>query len=175
MNYTRAQVLQACVDYGPLVTPIVGIDSAQLLAALAENESSMGANCGPRLEPAWDFGGVYAKDQQQQTLLEEYGQAAACSYGPLQVMFYNASGYTPTELNTDLTLAIRASIAYMNTLIREWHPQTVADVGEMWNSGSLVNSAKGEVPAPGVVLYCQELVENYQKAAGWLPPKLVTK
>jgi hypothetical protein len=162
VTWPRGDVLAACKTYAPIVTAVVGIDSAQLLAAISANESSVGADCGPRLEPAWDTGGKYAEDPDQASLLSQFGQAAARSYGPFQIMFYNAPGYTPDELNTDLKMVTMASIYFLNKQIRVFQPKTIYAIGQIWNGGH------PGANSPGVVLYCKELQDNYDAAAGWL-------
>src|ERR1700722_3771531 len=150
VTWPREAVLQACKTYAPIVSIIDGLDSAQLLAAIAANESSVGENCGPRYEAEWDVGGKYASNQQQATLLSQYGSDAARSYGPWQVMFYNAPGYTPAELNTDLKMATMASVTFLNKQIRMMRPQSIIHVGQIWNGGHI------GADSPGVMLYCKE-------------------
>jgi hypothetical protein len=166
ISWPKQSVVAACVTYAPLVTEIEGIDSRHLLLAMAQKESSMGYDCTPRHEPAWDANGRYASDPQQALLLEQYGRDAACSYGPLQVMFYNAPGYTPHELNTDLSIAMRAAIAYLNKQIRHFSPKTVGEVGQVWNHGSIVRLPNH--PSLQVQLYCTKLEVNYHDAPAWL-------
>ena len=165
VSWPRSEVLHACQSYGPLVTPIEGIDSVLLLAAIAANESTVGVDCGPRFEPGWYWGGPYANNHQQAALLAQYGKAAASSYGPLQIMFYNAPGCTPEELNTNLSLVVRVSIEYLNKQIGEFSPKTVMDVGECWNGGHIVRPPAQ--PSAKVQQYCKDLEANYIAAATW--------
>ena len=164
--WPREAVLMQCKNYAPLVPLMEGIEPARLLAALAMNESSLGANSGPRHEPAWDVGGKYASDPEQAKLLSLYPYFAACSFGPWQIMFYNCSGYTPTELNTDLSLVTRATISYLSRQIQRWKPSTIQAIGEIWNHGSPVRPPA--VASPGVQLYCKDLAGNYIAAETWL-------
>lgn len=166
VTWPRSAVLQACKGYSALLPPIDSVDPARLLAALAMNESSLGDDCGPRLEPAWDVGGEYASNPQQAANLAQFGQAAAKSYGPWQLMFYNAPGYTPTELNTDLSLVTRATIGYLYKQIKRWNITTVQAVGELWNWGH--PDQPGVVDPTGVQIYCRDLAENYIAAETWL-------
>jgi hypothetical protein len=150
---------------------------AQILAALAKNESSLGEECGPRYEPSWDVNGFDGRNPQQAQLLARCGiilagdgtfrAAAACSYGPFQIMYYNASGYSPQELNTDLNAVSRASIAYLNQQIATWKPTSVAAIGWMWNGGDLDPARIANLPL-GVQNYGKQLVSNYIAAATWL-------
>lgn len=164
VSWPRDQVLGTCKTYSALLPEIAGIDPAMVLAALAMNESSLGLNCGPHHDPAWDIGGEYASNPEQAKLLEEYPYLAACSFGPLQIEYYNAAGWgTPTELNAELSLVMRASIAYLGREITRWKPTTLQTIGQIWNHGSpTVN------PSQGVKNYCNDLAGNYVAAEGWL-------
>lgn len=165
--WPRTDVLTSCNNYALLLPAMDDVDPARLLAALAMNESSLGANCGPRHEPAWDVGGAYGSDPQQAKLLSLYPYAAACSYGPWQIMYYNAAGYTPSELNSDLSMVTRATIGYLSRQIAHWKITTVQAVGEMWNWGH--PHRPGEVADPvGVQVYCHDLAGNYIAAEEWL-------
>lgn len=176
VSWPRDQVLGVCKQYAPLLPPIDGLDPARVLAALAMNESTVGLNCGPRYEPSWDTNGTYGKNPQQASNLAEYGsvldedgvwrKAAACSYGPWQVMFYNVPGYTPAELNSDLPLVSRASIGYLGRQIQRWKLTTLQEIGEMWNWGH--PEEPFEVVPEEVQNYCKDLAGYYVVAADWL-------
>jgi hypothetical protein len=166
VTWPRSAVLMSCKNYAPLLPPIDGLDPARLLAALAMNESSLGDDCGPRYEAAWDIGGEYASNPVQAKNLELFPYAAACSYGPWQLMFYNAPGYTPTELNGDLSLVTRATIGYLVRQIQRWKITTVQGIGELWNHGSPV--IPPATPSVGVQMYCRDLAGNYIAAEMWL-------
>jgi hypothetical protein len=167
ISWPREAVLQACRTYGPLLPPIIGLDPVRMLAALAMNESSLGADCTPRHEPDWDIGGIYASNPEQAKLLEEFPYMAACSMGPWQIMYYNAAGWgTPTDLNTDLSLVTRASLSYLTKQIKRWNIKTLDGIGQVWNHGSPV--IPPAVPSAGVQMYCKDLAGNYVAAEGWL-------
>lgn len=167
ISWPRSAVLTSCKSYAPLLPPIDGIDPARMLAAMAMNESSLGANCGPHYDPIWDVDGLYGKDPEQAKLLAEYPHLAACSYGPWQIEYYNAAGWgTPTELNTDLSLVTRASIAYLGREIQRWKIANLLVIGQVWNHGSPIIPPK--VPSAGVEKYCKDLAGNYIAAEGWL-------
>lgn len=161
-------MLGACKNYAPLLPEMAGVDPVRLLAALAMNESTVGMNCGPKHEDTWDVGGRYASDPVQAKNLEMFPYTAAMSYGPWQIMFYNAPGYTPTELNTQLLLVTRATIAYLSKQIQRWKITTVQQIGEMWNWGHPSKPGEFSKDPAGVQLYCQELSGNYIAAEGWL-------
>lgn len=138
-NYTREQIAQACRAYGPLLRleNAPGVDGPTLLWALSGRESSFGANCKPRFEPAYYTGGRYAAADSQKALIAEFGQDAAYSYGPWQVMLCNAPGFTPDELGMDLEKAAVATVGFINRriLIAE-HATTVDQVADAYNSGN---------------------------------------
>jgi hypothetical protein len=167
ITWPRLDVLKSCKTNAVLLPVIENLDPARLLAALAMNESSLGINCGPRHEPAWDVGGTYGSDPEQAKLLALWPYQAACSYGPWQVMYYNVAGYTPTELNTDLAMVTRATIGYLSRQIAHWKVTTVQEIGEMWNWGH-PNIAHVVKDPTGVEIYCHNLAGNYIAAQGWL-------
>ncbi len=156
-TFTPLQIANQCRLSGSSVTPLpAGVDGAQLLWAISGNESSFGANCTPRHEPAFDAGGVYGDDAAMKPLLAKYGTAAAYSYGPWQMLFCNApAGYAPPDMLV-LSKAAWATVTFLNELLRRWKPQTMAAIGETWNAGHpLVNLSAG------VARYVAELVSNY--------------
>jgi hypothetical protein len=154
-NFTTAQMIAACVRYGSQIGPLpAGVDGAQLLWALAGNESSFGANCQPRHEAAFDVGGAYATHAPMPIWLERYGSAGACSYGPLQLLLCNAPlTFGPSSFD-DLNLAVQASIGFLNVLLRQYKPQSLAEIGECWNAGHIC-------PDPA---YVAKLAANYAVA-----------
>ena len=156
-NFTPQQISDQCRLSGPTILGIPhGIDGAQLLWAMSGNESSFGVNCSPRHEPAFDVGGVYGSGVAMTTLLTKYGSAAACSYGPWQIMFVNCpSGWTPDDLS-NLGLATRATVLFLEKLLTRWRPSDLAGIGECWNAGHpMVN------PSAQVAAYVQKLTANY--------------
>ena len=158
-NFTPKQVADQCRISGPDLAGLPrGVDGAQLLWAMAGNESSFGVNCTPRHEPAFDVGGVYGSSPAMVSLLAKFGTAAACSYGPLQMMFCNAApGTKPSDFD-DIQTAFRLSVDFLNRQLKHWRPSSLEDIGEMWNAGRpLIN------PSPGVRAYTRRLAENYAK------------
>ena len=137
-NFTRAEIAAACVRYGSQVGPLPpGVDGAQLLWALAGVESSFGADCQPRHEPAFDTGGMYATHYPMPIWLSRYGSAGACSYGPWQLLLCNAPlTYAPGSFDT-LMLAASATMAFLNSKLRQWNPQSLAQIGDCWNAGHI--------------------------------------
>jgi hypothetical protein len=137
-NFTREQIAAVCVQYGSQVGPLPpGVDGTQLLFAISGVESSFGADCQPRHEPAFDTGGMYATHAPMPQLLSLYGSSGACSFGPLQIMLCNApSTYSPVTFD-QLDLAMSASVLFLNSKLRQWKPQTLAQIGECWNAGHI--------------------------------------
>lgn len=110
-----------------------------LLAAIMFCESNMGKNTKPRVEPAYLPGGHYFSAEHVQTAYEEYGEAAAASYGPWQVLYITAQelGFAgdPEELaepETNLSFAIK----YINERAMKRGAHTVGQVADAYNSGS---------------------------------------
>ena len=161
MPFTKAQLQVECDLFGPSVGPLpAGIDGATLLMALAGNESSYGANVTPRHEPAFDVGGIYGSSPEQAPLLAKYGSAAACSYGPWQLMFCNTpQPASPSDFDS-LNLACQYTVSYLNSLLRRFKPQTVGEIGSCWNAGHILQN-----PGPGVQEYMAELIQNYAACA----------
>lgn len=156
-SFLKSDVLSACQKYGPQLHVGPGIDGVKVMAAISFNESSCGANCGPRHEPAYDKGGSLSTGKLQTTLLEEFGSAAAYSYGPWQMMFINFIGYTPTQLLTDLDGCADQFVKFFNSyVISTRKAETLDDMGQIWNSGHL-----SLVPSPGVLTYCKNLQTAY--------------
>jgi hypothetical protein len=140
MNFAKADVLAMCNLYGPnlKLDPAGELDGRGVMAAIASNESSLGANCGPRHEPAYDVGGSLAQGKAQQLLLERFGAAAACSYGPWQMMFDNFVTEDPGVLETELEICAHEFVEFFNRyVIGVRRAVTLADVGEVWNLGHI--------------------------------------
>lgn len=159
VSFPRSEILALCAEYGPGMK----IDPSQpqllgkyVMAAVAANESALGANCTPRHEPGWDVGGAYSRDPEQVALLEEFGSAAACSYGAWQVMFYNCSGYTPKELTEDAEAGAKCFLAYFNNYVNRKGAITLEQIGQVYNGGHVTES-----PIPEVQQYTTKLAQSY--------------
>lgn len=154
MTFTREQIAKACRDYGrSLLNLPPDVDGPQLMWALAGNESSFGANCTPRFEKSY-FSGRYSKEPPMPHLISLFGEAAACSYGPWQVMLCNCYGYKPEEFS-DLEKCAEAFIAFLNRQLERQKPVTLKEVFDMYNSGNWRDSI---VPTD----YIAKGVKNYQ-------------
>jgi hypothetical protein len=155
-NFTPAEIAVQCKLSGSQVGPLpASVTGAQLLWAMAGNESSFGVRCTPRHEPAFDVGGEYATHAPMPALLAKYGSAAACSYGPWQILLANAASYTPADFSV-LTEAAAATIAYLNQQLRAFRPQSLAQIGSLWNSGGPNHSDN-----PKVAAYIAQLTKFY--------------
>ncbi len=159
-RFPKADVLAACAKYGPSLKVPAGLDGVRVMAALASNESSYGANCGPRHEPAYDVGGgVWHGSAAQKALVTEYGAEGASSYGPWQLMLINCPGRSPHDLIFSLVSCAESFVAFFNSYVAHWGPENLADVGQIFNGGHKTNN-----PAPGVARYCADLEAAYNAA-----------
>lgn len=136
-----------CLKYGPLLLLPEGIDGAALMWAIAGRESTFGHNTTPRHEPAYDVGGMYSEEERQAELLRRYHAAAACSYGPWQVMLDNCGAMTPSDLD-DPEKAARAFVGHMNGYVLGTRKaETVEQIAQTYNSGNFLHPAIGSVLA----------------------------
>jgi hypothetical protein len=157
-SFQKQDVLAACQRYGPLLESPDGLDGAHIMGAIATNESSLGLNCGPRHEPSYDVGGaIYNGSTMQQSLVREFGTAAACSFGPWQMMFINCPGYMPADLETNVEDCARCFVSFFNSyVIHARKAQNLNEIGQVWNAGHI-----SAAPAPGVLRYCADLQQAY--------------
>lgn len=164
-SFAKADVLAACTKYGPLLHLSSALDGPSVMEAIAMNESSMGVNCGPRHEPAYDTGGRYCVGRQAQ-LVTAFGSAAAASYGPWQMMFQNfMNSRTPAQLLIDLDACAQDFVTFFNDyVVGVRHAVTISDIGQVWNSGHIARPPA--VPSPNVMTYVDHLQSNYATALG---------
>lgn len=142
-GFPNQQVIDQCAAAGAELQAPADLDGRRIMLAIAAVESGgadprqAGANCGPRLEPAYDVNGsFYLKSPIQQGLVTTWGSPAAMSYGPWQMMFCNFSqGVTPLEVETDLARLALEFVRQFNQFERRWKFQTLEDIGEVWNMG----------------------------------------
>jgi len=139
------------------------VDPQVFLGAFSLCESSGGKNNKPKHENAYDIGGTYCKGKQFE-LVQQYGQAAACSYSSFQLMFicFYEMGFTPTPLQAgNDEYAMPAVVKFFNVRIfRERHlgiPNFIGMAGDAYNSG---NYKDRNVPAD----YINKLIKNYHAA-----------
>jgi hypothetical protein len=155
-KFASSDVAAACRVFGPSLKGLpAGVVGANLLWAICGNESSYGVNCVPRHEPAYDVGGMYAAEATQAALLLKYGPAAACSYGPMQVMLCNAPASSAPDDFNDLSTAIRYAVFALNSLLARFKPTRIAEVGYCYNGGHIAN------PNPAAKNYGTRLAARY--------------
>jgi hypothetical protein len=160
-SYPPDQVAAFCAQWAPSLQTSLppSIDAATLLYAFTGNESSFGANCTPRHEPAFDVGGPYAEAPSQAPLLVKFGAAGACSYGPFQIMLCNCpAGTTPDEMG-QLDIAFMCSVTFMKKQFLRFVPNDVRSCGAIWNCGHVPRPGEW---LPGVTKYANDLLANYQ-------------
>lgn len=158
-NFSRDQVIATCQQYGPQVHAPAGLNPVVLMAAIARNESSFGANCGPRHEPSFDVGGeVYVRSPQIQAMVQKFGAAAACSYGPWQMLFPNFQPQlSVSDALGNLEALAQQFVTYFNRyVIGAAKASTLSEVGMVYNAGHIM-----QTPGPGVRAYCAELQAGY--------------
>lgn len=177
VSFSRSEIARLCRAWGGMLWLPAGINGPTLLWALAGNESSFGANCAPRHEHAYDVGGAYAKNPEQAALLEKYGSAAACSYGPWQILLVNVQpapktgqpAVGPEDMARPDFCAMK-TVQFLNRRILEpQKPTTVEEIAEAWNSGKW---RWQDVP-PGVETYAADCRKYYDAAATEMPPAAV--
>lgn len=127
----------------------VGLDTppalsgTKLLRAIAQVESSGGAQNIPRFERAYSVGGHYFRRAQHvRDAWGQYGDLAACSYGPWQILYIVALelGYNgaPWQL-TDPPESGPMVVKLLNRRIFGKGARTLAEVGDAYNSGSFAD------------------------------------
>lgn len=162
--FARDLVIASCRHYGPELKVEAPLNGARVALAIASNESSVGANCGPRHEPSYDTdGAIYKASALQRELVQSYGPAAACSYGPWQMMFVNIDrGVSPGDLLTDLDLCARNFVRFFNSYVIDVRRAvSLTDIGQVWNGGH-----KTPTPSPAVEAYCAHLAAAYAALVG---------
>lgn len=162
-SFDRDRVFAVCRHYGPELNVGPDLDAIRVALAIASNESSVGANCGPRHEPGYDVdGAIWRNSALQQKLVTEFGPAAACSYGPWQMMFINFEhGISPSDLLSDLDLCARNFVKFFNGyVIATRKAVSLGDIGQVWNAGHV-----RAIPSPDVERYCEHLATAYAQFA----------
>lgn len=134
------------------------LDATGVLHALGFVESSHGKYSVPRFEPAYSRKGRYASRANDQ----RWGDAAACSYGPWQIMFINAQGQvpaiTPAEMQTSpVSCAVATALFLDNVVLGRQGAQAIEQVLDAWNTGKFTDSI---LPAGD---YVSRGAEDYRK------------
>lgn len=141
-SFPKSAVAAACQTYGPqlVLDGIVDwrgnvVDPILAMWAFSGNESSFGADCDPRFEPAY-FSGRYSTASWQAELNEQFGQDAAKSYGCWQVMLCNCpTGMTPSDFE-QIEAGAQAFVFCMNRMVRAQQPKTLDELADMYNTGN---------------------------------------
>lgn len=175
-NYTKPEIAKLCFAYGDLLKDHLensddgsGLDDPelrriqgpQLLFAIAGVESSFGANCKPRYEPAYMPGGLYYQQSTPssafRTLYAKYGRDAAASYGPWQLLLCNAPGFTPYELANDAEKACQATIGFFKRYVFGIRfARTLEQIADTYNSGTWRDAV-----TPTVQGYIRKVTHSY--------------
>lgn len=158
MTFAREDVARACRAWGGHLWLPPDIDGPRLMWAISGCESSFGANCTPRHEPAYDLGGRYASDPAQAKLLEQFGAAGACSYGPWQIMLVNCqSGVSPDDMTRAERCAMETAGFINRRILQHLQAKTIEAIAMAYNSGKWNWE---DVPA-GVARYAAQCREYY--------------
>ena len=136
-TFPQSDVLAACAQYGPMLKVAAGLDPVKVMIALASNESSIGANCGPRPEPFYQ----HSHQPEQVALNQKYGELAWSSHGPWQMMFENFTPETQeaiaagtVQLADYATEFVRFFNMYVITVRKA---VTLPQIGSVWNLGHI--------------------------------------
>lgn len=155
--FAAEDVARACRAWGPQLRVPAGVDGVKLLWALSGCESSFGKHAWPRHEPAYDCGGRYAMNAEQAHLLDLYGAAAACSYGPWQLLLVNVEPQASPDEMENLNRCAMATVQFLNRLLEREKPQTLEEIAEAYNSGKW----RWQVVPPGVERYAEDCRKYY--------------
>lgn len=144
VRFPNPAVIAVCKKYGSQLKVPFTLEGWRVMLAIAAVESggsvpaAAGLDCGPRHEPAFDTGGWFGDySEPQKELIKKFGSpAAACSYGPWQMMLCNFSeGLTPDQLNTDLELCAVEFVREFNLEQSRFAWMLLAQIGQVWNTG----------------------------------------
>jgi hypothetical protein len=120
----------------------------------------------PRVEAAYLPGGpYYRRSLAVRTAYQTYGEAAAASWGPWQLMYPTAYelGFRgrPQDL-TDAAVSLPYVVEYLNRRVFCWTPLELGDIADGYNSGSCVDQI---VPRD----YIKKFIRAYEhEARDWL-------
>lgn len=88
------KIVSACENLSKQISFTFKIDVTKFLIALSGVESSFGKNNVRRFEKAYFTGGIYYKNSPKlQDEVKKYGEDAACSWGPWQILHIVACEY----------------------------------------------------------------------------------
>jgi hypothetical protein len=140
MKVDRKELATLCREMGPQLQCPDGVDGVRLLWAIAGRETTFGDNCTTMHEAGYCYGGKYSKDAVVKHLSTEWGCLAHQSYGPWQILFYEANRFDPAAdpihlLNSPIYCGALV-VKKMNDIFAKQHPATVREIADAWNSGS---------------------------------------
>jgi len=142
-----------------------------LLRTIVQIESSNATNVVPRFEKAYSIGGKYWRAPHIKKLFRLYGDFAACSVGPTQIMYPTAwelgCRLSPADLHMDWEACIQYTVKLLNKRILrkrykgEWvrNARSVEEIADGYNSG---NPRDLIIPAD----YISKFVRAYLKMEG---------
>lgn len=138
MTVGEKEIARLCRQFGSVLSLPSTIRGAQLLWALAGNESDFGDWCPPRHERGYHYGSrAYKRSKELRDLSAEWGCLAHCSFGPWQVLLVNAPGYSPIELMSDAELACKAAVEFLNRVtLGAQKADTLEEIADAYNSGN---------------------------------------
>lgn len=145
-----------CRFYAPTVNAPDGVDPYALLYAIGMAESSGGVFNITRYEKSYHTGRYVTP-----ALVTKFGAAAACSYGPWQIMYPNAvtvlgEDIDPVRLHIPEVAAV-ASIKWLNDHVIGRGALTLRDIADTWNTG---NHHDANIPR----VYIQRVERFYAEA-----------
>lgn len=159
--------LQYVLNRNPYIPS--ALDPGKILTALACVESGFGEDCGPRIEPAYNKGGrYYEANAQVKALIDKWGNWAAGSFGPWQILFVTAvelgfpAGNDPSVLHQP-EISVNWVIRYLDhRAINGTRPaRCLADIFDAYNSG---RSGDKNVPAA----YIKKALKAYEDPTAWI-------
>lgn len=144
MKVERTILAQIIRDLAPGLQCPPDIDPVKLLWAIAGRETTFGDNCTTMHEQAYCYGGKYSKDAVVKSLSYEFGCLAHQSYGPWQILFYEAHRFdpkaTPVQLLTSPSYCGGLVIKKLNEIFTKQGVKTVREIADAWNSGTARDS-----------------------------------
>ena len=141
-------LIEIVKPYAASLTCPSSLQPVPLLLAIADVESSGGANNVPKHEDAYDRGGLYWKEAAHvKDAVRRWGAFAACSYSSWQLLYIVAvelglgAETDPAQMRDDV-FAIPWVIAALNRRVFARGAQNIQDVADGWNSGSFTDTNK---------------------------------
>lgn len=140
MKLTQIDFANLCRAHGPrLIVP--GLEPVRVLWAIGGKETSFGDNIVPRHENGYCFSSpAYKADARLREMTKVDGCAAHSSYGPWQILYYNAlitdKSIALTQLLYDANVCARVTVDRLNHVIQAQGLVTLREIADAWNSGN---------------------------------------